>query len=134
MKRRSQRDLAELLLRKAAQDEMALRRFAGDSEIADEILGLHAQQAAEKFVKAVLAANGIRYEKTHNLAALVDSLEDAGIEAPVYLSEAFRLTPYADTIRYEEEVAESLDRPGAVALIEKVRAWAEDQVAAGEAG
>lgn len=49
-------DRHDVLLRKARQDELVLERLPGDSDVDDDTLGLHAQQAAEKLVKASLAA------------------------------------------------------------------------------
>lgn len=40
--------LAAILARKATEDAVALREFEGNPEIADSILGFHAQQAIEK--------------------------------------------------------------------------------------
>jgi HEPN domain-containing protein len=54
-------DLAEAsrtLARKARGDVTAAREFAGNSEITDEIIGFHAQQAIEKWLKATIASRG----------------------------------------------------------------------------
>jgi HEPN domain-containing protein len=51
-------DQARLLQRKAAQDLAVLDRLLDDAAIDDETLGYHAQQAAEKLIKALLALNG----------------------------------------------------------------------------
>ena len=51
-------DQAQLLLRKAAQDMAVLNKLIDDREISDETLGYHAQQAAEKLIKALLALEG----------------------------------------------------------------------------
>jgi len=52
---------AQLLQRKAAQDLAVLRKLIGDPAISDETLGFHAQQAAEKLIKALLALGGHEY-------------------------------------------------------------------------
>ncbi|MCX7412106.1 MAG: HEPN domain-containing protein [Planctomycetia bacterium] len=49
-------DQHDVLLRKARQDELVLERLLGDSDVDDDTLGFHAQQAAEKLLKAALAA------------------------------------------------------------------------------
>jgi HEPN domain-containing protein len=57
-----QPDLAEvsrILLKKAQEDATAVREFAANPEIADSIIGFHAQQAVEKWLKAVTAARGV---------------------------------------------------------------------------
>jgi HEPN domain-containing protein len=49
---------AKLLLRKAREDADAVSKLAADGDMADAIVGFHAQQAAEKAMKAVLVASG----------------------------------------------------------------------------
>jgi uncharacterized protein (DUF697 family) len=51
-------DQAQLLQRKAAQDIAVLRKLINDPTINTETLGFHAQQAAEKLIKALLALGG----------------------------------------------------------------------------
>ena len=46
---------AIVLLRKADEDLVVFRKWATDPDIASSILGFHAQQAAEKTLKAILA-------------------------------------------------------------------------------
>jgi hypothetical protein len=74
--------LAAILARKANEDAIALREFEGNPEIADSILGFHAQQAIEKWLKAVLAGNSVAYEYTHDLRRLIELLETTGITFP----------------------------------------------------
>lgn len=49
-------DLAHVLLSRAIDDETPVRKVSTDTDVADAIIGFHAQQAAEKLIKAVLAA------------------------------------------------------------------------------
>ena len=51
-------DQARLLQRKASQDLAVLDKLLDDPAIDDETLGYHAQQAAEKLIKALLALHG----------------------------------------------------------------------------
>lgn len=53
------RDLAEQLLRRAADDEAAARAMLPLEPVTDAIVGFHAQQAVEKSLKAVLAARNV---------------------------------------------------------------------------
>ena len=62
---RDGRDLARVLLDRADDDIRLVRRVVDDADIADAIVGFHAQQAVEKAIKAVLAAREIEYAKTH---------------------------------------------------------------------
>lgn len=45
-------DQAQMLLRKAAQDEALLDSILEDETVGAEIFGYHCQQAAEKLLKA----------------------------------------------------------------------------------
>jgi HEPN domain-containing protein len=119
---------AELLLRKARQDEFALEKLITDPASADEILGFHAQQAVEKTLKAVLILHDVRYPFIHDLKTLVDLLGKSKISFPQQLEEVRRLTPFATVFRYEYLPAEprrALDRSWALELVRHVRAWAE---------
>jgi hypothetical protein len=53
------REHAEVLLRKAQQDEFALEKLAPDPASPDEIIGFHAQQAIEKSLMAVLECGSL---------------------------------------------------------------------------
>jgi HEPN domain-containing protein len=67
--RREPADLAALYAKKAQNDATAAREFADNSEISDEIIGFHAQQAVEKWLKAVMAAPRSRLAELTNFAA-----------------------------------------------------------------
>jgi HEPN domain-containing protein len=56
-------DLARVLLDRADDDVTLVRRVVEEEDIADAIVGFHAQQAVEKAIKAVLAAHGVEYAK-----------------------------------------------------------------------
>lgn len=67
-----QHEQVELLLTQAAQDEKVL------DNAPVEIFGFHAQQVAEKLLKAVLVAAGTTSSQTHQLAELIDLVSDSG--------------------------------------------------------
>jgi hypothetical protein len=90
-----------VLLRKASQDRLALEKLIDDPEIEDDLLGFHAQQAAEKILKALLAARGVDYPKTHNLRVLIELLAAEDIRLPAKLAEIDRLTQFGTTFRYD---------------------------------
>jgi HEPN domain-containing protein len=56
---REGRDLARVLLERADGDVALVRYVRDNADIADVIVGFHAQQAVEKSLKAVLAAHDI---------------------------------------------------------------------------
>lgn len=90
----------------------------------------HAQQAAEKAIKAVLIRRGIPFPYVHDLAALLTLLEKATGELPNCIREAERLTQFAVEARYpgaappvgEGEYAE------AIKVASEVVRWAEKQL------
>jgi HEPN domain-containing protein len=119
------RDLARVLARKAEGDAKAMRRLASDLEIDDEAVGFHAQQAIEKWLKAVMAANGLPEEREHDLGLLLEILATAGVDAPPGADWLDELSIYAVPMRYEELLdIEPLDREAVVALVAKVGTWA----------
>ncbi|MBM3268565.1 MAG: HEPN domain-containing protein [Candidatus Sericytochromatia bacterium] len=121
------RDFASVLYRKALQDLFTVEKLLPDPASADEVIGFHAQQAVEKFMKAVLAKEGIVYRPTHNLAELVDLVEVSGFQAPADHGDFPALMPYAATLRYDDldlEDQELLDRSRTLALVHRTREWA----------
>ncbi len=81
-----------------------------DTDIADSVVGFHAQQAAEKALKAVLAASGDDFPLTHDLRHLMDRLQAAGKPLPASLREVRVLIPWAIEFRYGETIEDLLER------------------------
>jgi HEPN domain-containing protein len=121
-------DLARVLLARAIDDETLVRTVSPDTDIADAIVGFHAQQAVEKLIKAVLAARGVAFMKSHALSYLIGLVEVNEIEAPEELSEADVLSPWAVEFRYEGDEPPALDRSAALTLVAQVRTWAENEI------
>lgn len=120
------RETSRILLKKAEEDATAVREFAGNPEIADSIIGFHAQQAVEKWLKAVTAANGVRHSTIHDIDRLIEIVEATGVEVSLDRDSLAVLTQYAVPMRYDELLdAESHGREMLVALVDEVAAWAE---------
>ena len=93
-----------------------IRSADGDLAAAKQLLGggaefvrgavFHAQQAVEKFLKAVLVWHQVEFPKTHDIGRLTDLLKtvDAGLADRV--REASALTPYAVEARYPSDLPE----------------------------
>ncbi|HVD86058.1 MAG TPA: HEPN domain-containing protein [Solirubrobacterales bacterium] len=128
-------DLSEtsrILLKKAEEDATAVREFAGNPEIGDSIIGFHAQQAVEKWLKAVTAASGVRHSAIHDIDRLIEIVEAIGIRVPLDRDRLAVLTQYAVPFRYDELLdAESLERELLVALVDEVAAWVAVQIGPG---
>jgi len=88
-------------------------------------LCFHAQQAAEKALKAVLATHGLRVPKTHDIAYLMDLLP-AGLSITPAMLDLPTLTKYAVQQRYPGENPPIARRhhARAVLLAEDAVTWA----------
>ena len=124
-------EAALLLLRKAAEDETLLDEILESTRVTDAIFGFHAQQSAEKLLKAVLSQAGVLYPLTHRLGQLIDLNRDSGIALPAEFDAINLLTPFAVEFRYDvipEEDEETLDRHAIRQLLVRLRTWAERRI------
>lgn len=118
-------DLAARFARKALSDEIALEKLADDSDVPDDLIGFHAQQALEKLLKAALAHAGVAPPRIHDLGELMARLADAGLSPPVSASEARALVPWAVEFRYDDVLDEGLDRAAAHRSVVDLREWVD---------
>ncbi|MBI3296477.1 MAG: HEPN domain-containing protein [Deltaproteobacteria bacterium] len=117
---------SEVLLRKAKGDEAVLDVIILNIAIPNEIYGFHAQQAAEKMIKSLLAHLKIPYKKIHNIRELTDLLGNHNHPLPPEFSELDRLTPFGTAARYDDgDFDFSIDRPATRETIRKLRTWVE---------
>jgi HEPN domain-containing protein len=126
-------DLPETLLGLARDDEFAARSLLPVAGVADSILGFHAQQAVEKALKAVLAANGLEFPYTHDLDGLTELCETNGLQVPQALEGVERLTPYGVHMRYGTSHAQGLDREQALKWAAAAIEWAQSIIETGSA-
>lgn len=115
-----------------------LRRARGDLAIAKaplpegafyEDLCFHAQQAAEKALKAVYLSNGWTFRYTHDLDTLLSELLEKGLTVPGDVRETDVLSRYAWEARYpglDEPIIEE-EYQEAVKMAEAVLTWAAAQ-------
>jgi len=123
-------ELAEVLLRKAKNDEFAFEKLLGAQSSPDDVVGFHAQQAVEKSLKAVLSLRGVRYPLTHDLRRLLDLLRESSIPFPSEIEDVKGLTPFAAVFRYDDSPVEAnvLDRSWALGRVRQVRSWSESML------
>lgn len=88
-------------------------------------LCFHAQQAAEKAIKAVLAKHQVSFGRSHDLGYLLGLLP-ASISVPVSMVELPVLNKYAVQYRYPGEipVVDAKQRKRAIKLAEETVEWA----------
>jgi len=93
-------DLVQEWLKKADKD-LRIAQWLLEPPVEDfENTGFHAQQAAEKFIKAFLVRHQIEFPKTHNLRQLRRLVGSADPALADRLASADELTPYGVTFRY----------------------------------
>lgn len=124
----SQLDLAKQLLRRAADDEAAAKALLHVGAVTDVIVGFHAQQAVEKSIKAVLAANGVDFPFSHDIGRLAALASKAGHPLPNALRNADELSAYAGALRYEPDDPQSVDRGTGLRWATIAVTWAQAQI------
>lgn len=124
MPKRDQSDLADALAHKAEQDATAVRELVGNPLVADVIVGFHAQQAIEKWLKSALARRGIGFERTHDLYRLLELIGGANLAMPVEADAISALTDYAVPFRYDDPFEEeALDRQATLDVVNAIGEW-----------
>lgn len=114
-----------MLLRLANQDRLAFLTLCANPEIEMRVVGFHAQQAVEKFLKATLVARGKVFAPTHDLARLAQALEGAGLALPVAMDALKRLNPYAVAFRYDDRDIHTITRDDISALVDNIATFAK---------
>ena len=115
-----------------AESDLALANLALErEEILSEQVCFHAQQAAEKALKAVLVARQQRFPPVHDLEQLLEVAQQAHITLPSWSDGLLDLTPYAVETRYpgywEDITPDERDR--AIELARLTLSWAREQIA-----
>lgn len=90
----------------------------------------HAQQCAEKALKALLLLRQISYPRTHSIEVLLDILKLKGEHVPENVDETFILTEYAVQTRYpgEWEPVTQKEAGEALGLARLVLSWVESRI------
>jgi len=97
---------------KAEQDyHVAVQLLKSDDDEFNAAICFHAQQSAEKYIKAILTQEDIEFPYTHDLRMLL-SLVPAGDKLDIDPVNVIHLNRYAIQTRYPGDL-ESVDRPEA---------------------
>lgn len=95
--------VARMWVEKAEEDLLVAERLLSPAESCPfSTICFHAQQSAEKYVKALLVSLSIPFPKVHDIGELLE-LAPASIEIPLSTEEQEQLTFYATTARYPGE-------------------------------
>lgn len=123
-----QREEAERLLRLARRDRMAFLVLRDAPGVDPAIACFHAQQAAEKALKAAMCWYKLEYRRTHDLEELAGQLADIGTSPPVSEQDLRRLTPYAVEFRYDDAAVHLMACDEADDLIDVLLAWVTKKI------
>ena len=109
-------------IRKADLDFATVVHLAPEEHFRD-IVAFHAQQAAEKYVKAILTRHQIEFPKTHLIEQLLILLSPAEPQLADALDAARWLSPFGVDVRYPGDRPDTLpgDEVRALALTRLVR-------------
>lgn len=119
---------AQRLVRLARRDAAACAALLHAADVDLAIACFHAQQSAEKALKAVLCLHGIEYRRTHDLEELAARVADAGAPAPVAEDDLRRLTPYAVEFRYDDQAIHLLTGKQAQRIAADLLGWAAGRI------
>ena len=114
-----------------AESDLALARLAsGSKDILPEQVCFHAQQAAEKALKAVLLSKRIEFPLVHDIEELLELAKQGGVTLPPPVAGAGLLTPYAVEARYPGSLEEitPADVGKALRAAESVLQWAANAI------
>jgi HEPN domain-containing protein len=95
-------DLVKKWLEKAKHDLETAERLLKTRAMFCEIICFHAQQAAEKYLKAFLVWNNVAFPKTHSIEDLILLASNSNNKILELKDEAVTLTPFAVETRYGE--------------------------------
>ncbi|MBC8333122.1 MAG: HEPN domain-containing protein [Anaerolineae bacterium] len=116
-------------LRRARSDLQLGRVGLRAKGVLPEDACFHAQQCAEKALKALLLQRGIDFPRTHVIEVLLDLLKVNGVDIPTGVDEAFQLSEYAVQTRYpgEWEPVTKAEARRAIEQAALALAWVEGQ-------
>jgi HEPN domain-containing protein len=102
--------------RKAGHDLLAIRSILAGEEVPWDVICFHAQQAAEKLLKALLVSHAVQPGRTHDLVALLRECTAYEPELACLLDDCRLLTAFAVQTRYPDDRVEPGQEDGDAAL------------------
>lgn len=115
------KEITQEWVNKAEEDYNVADRELKAKTGAYNAICFHSQQAAEKYLKALLQEMDIEFEKTHDLVFLYEKAKDKLTELVDMLEYLDELSLYAVEARYPGLTAEKEDAETAVKTMSKVR-------------
>lgn len=116
-------ELVKQWLDKAADDVGLAEHLVSENTSFFTAVGFHAQQAAEKYLKAFLVHHQMEFPKTHDLAKLLDLVAPVDSDLAGSLRDITELSPYGVEFRYPGDypTMTSEDAKKALSLVKLIR-------------
>jgi HEPN domain-containing protein len=110
-------------LRKADHDALAIRSILAGEEVPWDVVCFHAQQEAEKTLKALLVSHAAEPPRTHDLVALLHECTAREEGLASLLEDCRLLTAFGVQVGYPHDLAEPDREEGQAALdaLERIR-------------
>lgn len=110
-------------LRKAEHDQLNIKNNLAAKEIPWDTVCFHAQQAAEKLLKAFLISRGRDLMRTHDLVALLTECVELDPSLAILEEDCRNLTYFAVSARYPDDIYEPGEQDGRemIAAMHRVR-------------
>mgnify|MGYP006304520093 CR=1 FL=1 len=101
----------------------ALRDYRARNHPNYDSAGFHAQQCVEKYLKAILQENNIRFQKVHDLLALMQLCLSVDSQLKIHKDILADLNPFAVVFRYPGEYATKQDAKAAIQALKTLRVY-----------
>jgi len=99
-------DIVNQWITKAQEDLGVAQHLISGKAPYFSAIGFHAQQAAEKFLEALLVAYQVEFPKTHDLQELLDLIATVNAPLAESLHRIADLSPYGVAMRYPGDTPE----------------------------
>ena len=120
---------AQRLFRLAQRDRETFDLLLPLPQASLAALGFLAQQSVEKALKAVAVSRGVEIRRTHDLAALGETILASGGALPVTVDDLRRMNPFAVQFRYDDEIVPTTTRAELDTLLSAILHWAQRCIA-----
>lgn len=101
---------------KAESDLLNIENNITGARIPWDTLCFHAQQAAEKYLKALLVKHRVTFPRTHDLGALLTLALSIAPQLKSLKEDCDRLTPYGIAVRYPDNLTNIEEAEGREAV------------------
>lgn len=121
--------LVEEWISKAEEDFKTIEELSGKDRAAfATTICFHAQQCAEKYLKALLTKYNLEPPWTHNLETLLDILLSYIPSLDKFRTELTKLTPFGTEYRYPGRSASSKEAESCINIVNEIRVFFTEEI------